>query len=84
MMRQEVRVRSIAKITAGTIAAFGVAVFMAGFALLIVEFYMWSKTGQVRPVISWLYWQRIGMPASVWATLAGGLLAVVGAIISGE
>jgi hypothetical protein len=56
MMRQQVRVSSIAKITALTIAAVGAAVFTAGFALLLVEFYMWSKTGQMRPVMPWLYW----------------------------
>jgi hypothetical protein len=84
MMRQQVRVSSIAKMTALTIAAVGAAVLTAGFALLIVEFYMWSKTGQMRPMIPWLYWQQIGMPASVWATVAGGLLALAGVIISDE
>jgi hypothetical protein len=84
MMRQQVRVSSIAKITAHTIAAVGAAVFTAGFALLLAEFYMWSKTGQMRPVMPWLYWQQVGMPASVWATVAGGVLAVAGVIISDE
>jgi hypothetical protein len=83
-MRRELPVHSITKIAARTIAAVGAVMFTAGFGLLLMQFYLWSRTGQMLPVIPWLYWQEAGMPASVWVTVAGGLLAVAGAIMSDE
>lgn len=68
--------------TGRVVTAVGAALFIAGFSLLIIEFFVWAKTGEMRAAIPWLYWREAGVPASIWVTVAGGLLAVAGAIVS--
>jgi hypothetical protein len=65
--------KPIGEMTGWATAVIGAGVCAAGSTLLLAESALWLETGRMHTAAASLYWQEAGVPASIWATVAGGL-----------